>query len=94
MQKVIKDIEKNANNKIRISITEFKGNNYIDLRVYYEDDAGEYKPTKKGITFTPELISQVIESLQEAEKEMKTIKGQKEPILPATDKQAGVTEGE
>ena len=71
MQKIIKDIEKNATNKIRVSITEFKGNNYIDLRVYYEDDAGEYKPTKKGITFRPDQISQVMDGLLQAEKEIK-----------------------
>ncbi|MBU0533202.1 MAG: transcriptional coactivator p15/PC4 family protein [Candidatus Omnitrophica bacterium] len=71
MQKIIKDIEKNGNNKIRVSISEFKGNNYIDVRVYYEDDEGEYKPTKKGVTFTPELISQVIDGLLQAEKEIK-----------------------
>lgn len=71
MQKIIKDIEKNATNKIRVSITEFKGNNYIDLRVYYEDEGGEYKPTKKGITFRPDQISQVMDGLLQAEKEIK-----------------------
>lgn len=74
MQKIIKDIEKNMNNRIRISITEFKGNNYIDVRVYYEDDSGEYKPTKKGVAFRPDLISQVIDGLLQAQKEMKDVK--------------------
>jgi hypothetical protein len=74
MQKVIKDIEKNASNKIRISLTEFKGYDLIDLRVYYEDEEGDYKPTKKGIALKPEIIPQVIEGLQEAEKEIKTVK--------------------
>ncbi len=78
MQKIVKDIEKNANNKIRISITEFKGNNYIDVRVYYEDDAGEYKPTKKGVTFRPDQISQVMDGLLQAEKEMKNAPAQTE----------------
>ena len=72
MQKVIKDIEKNASNKIRISLTEFKGYDLVDLRVYYEDEEGEYKPTKKGIALKPEMIPLVIEGLQEAEKEIKT----------------------
>ena len=71
MQKVIRDIEKNSSNKIRISLTEFKGNNFVDLRVYYEDEEGEYKPTKKGVALKPELIPQVIEALQEAEREFK-----------------------
>ncbi len=79
MQKIIKDIEKNATNKIRVSITEFKGNNYIDLRVYYEDDAGEYKPTKKGVTFRPDQISQVMDGLLQAEKEIKNVDTKAEP---------------
>ena len=76
MQKVLKDIQKNASNRIRISLTEFKGHDFVDLRVYYEDEAGEYKPTKKGVAFNPDLISQVIDALLQAEKEYKAVKGQ------------------
>ncbi len=57
MQKVIKDIEKNAREKIRISLTEFKGYDLVDLRVHYEDEEGNLKPTKKGISFKPEMLS-------------------------------------
>ncbi|MCK4904894.1 transcriptional coactivator p15/PC4 family protein [bacterium] len=81
MQKIIKDIEKNANNKIRVSISEFKGNNYVDVRVFYEDDEGEYKPTKKGVAFRPELISQVIDGLLQAEKEIKNLPVPENPAL-------------
>lgn len=81
MQKIIKDIEKNANNKIRVSISEFKGNNYVDVRVFYEDDEGEYKPTKKGVAFRPELISQVIDGLLQAEKEIKNFPVPENPAL-------------
>jgi hypothetical protein len=83
MQKIIKDIEKNATNKIRVSITEFKGNNYIDVRVYYEDEGGEYKPTKKGVTFRPDQISQLMDGLLQAEKEIKNgkVEEQKEPTV-------------
>ena len=50
MNKVITEMEKSGNEKIKFSLTEFKGKNYVDLRVYYEDDEGDWKPTKKGIT--------------------------------------------
>lgn len=78
MQKVIKDIEKNAREKIRLSLTEFKGYDLVDLRVYYEDEEGNPKPTKKGISFKTGIISQVVEALQEAEKEIKAAKVQEE----------------
>jgi hypothetical protein len=31
-------------------MSEFKGKNYADVRVHYEDDGGEWKPTQKGVT--------------------------------------------
>ena len=92
MQKVIKDIEKNAREKIRISLTEFKGYDLVDLRVYYEDEEGNPKPTKKGISFKTDIISQVIEALSQAEEEIKTAEEQKEATSPATDKETEVTD--
>lgn len=71
MPKLIKEIEKNSSNKIRVSLTDFKGHDFVDVRVYYEDEDGEYKPTKKGIALKPEVIPEVIEALQKAEKELK-----------------------
>jgi hypothetical protein len=31
-------------------MSEFKGKNDADVRVYYEDDGGEWTPPKKGVT--------------------------------------------
>lgn len=34
----------------KVSVTNFKGANYVNIREYYEDkNSGELKPTKKGI---------------------------------------------
>jgi hypothetical protein len=50
---IIKDIEKNNKEIIRIEVSEFKGMELINLRVWYQvlDDNGnvEYKPSQKGI---------------------------------------------
>ena len=59
---VIGEIQKNQREKIIASVNEFKGNTFVDLRVYYEDEtAGEYKPTKKGIAINPKILPQVVE---------------------------------
>lgn len=51
---------------IRVSKTTYKEKEYIDVRKYYQDkDTGEWKPTRKGITFNPELKDKVIEGLQQ-----------------------------
>ena len=63
------DIQKNKKEIIRVETSEFKGNKFIDCRVYYKsDDSGEYLPTKKGIAFSHKIAKQVIEAiLDEAE---------------------------
>jgi len=63
------DIQKNKNEIIRVETSEFKGNKFIDCRVYFKDEnSGKYLPTKKGIAFSQKVAKQVIEAiLDEAE---------------------------
>lgn len=69
MEKTIRDIEKGTD-LVRIELSEFKGNQYISARIYYMDDKGDWKPTRKGLTLTTELMKQVRDSLDEALKEV------------------------
>lgn len=58
-------IEKNKREQIRIEVNEFRGQDLVDIRIYYQDqDSGEWKPSKKGIAFRVELLPEVIEALQ------------------------------
>ena len=60
----IKEIQKNSQEIIRIENKEYKGNKFLDVRVYYKDrDTEEYKPTKKGISFNHKIAKEVIEAL-------------------------------
>jgi hypothetical protein len=54
MDTLIGEFQKNAVEKIRIALRDYKGKRLIDLRVYYQDDAGEWLPTKKGLALTVE----------------------------------------
>jgi hypothetical protein len=54
MDEVIAQFEKNATEVIRISLTEYRGRKLIDARVYYSDDEGQFRPTKKGISLAVE----------------------------------------
>ena len=55
---IIGEIQKNSKEKIIISINEYEGHKYIDLRVYYEDNNTlDWKPTKKGISFSSVPVS-------------------------------------
>lgn len=63
---LIGEIQKNSTEKIRVTISEYKGHEFIDVRVYFEDDNGEWKPTKKGIAISPDKIDEVISLLKKA----------------------------
>lgn len=59
------EIEK-GEDLVRVNATEFKGRQYIEVRTYYMAEDGEWKPTKKGITLSPELMEKVHEALGRA----------------------------
>ena len=56
------EIQKNRRETIRISESEYEGHKFIDLRIWY-DDNGEMKPTKKRISFNPNIAKEVIEGI-------------------------------
>jgi len=66
---LIATIEKNPDEEIRISLREYKGHPFVDIRIYWKPPAGEPGPTKKGVTFNPEFypeFKKAITALEEA----------------------------
>ena len=61
----MKEIRKNKSEVIRIQLKEYEGHKLIDLRVWYEDENGEYKPTKKGISFNRNFALNVSNAITE-----------------------------
>jgi hypothetical protein len=53
--KILREFKRNAGDTLRVSLNTYKGRTYIDLRLFYQDANGELRPTKKGVTVTPEL---------------------------------------
>jgi len=49
MAQIIADIDKNSREIIRIDISEFKGKELINIRIWYHDMDGTVKPTQKGV---------------------------------------------
>lgn len=67
---ILGEIERNPTEVLRVSLENFKGRDYIDLRIYYQDDNGEWKPTKKGVTLAPDKIDEVIGFFTKAKEEL------------------------
>jgi hypothetical protein len=66
---LIATIEKNPDEEIRISLREYRGHPFVDIRIYWKPPDGEPGPTKKGVTFNPEFypeFKKAITALEEA----------------------------
>ena len=70
MDELIAQFEKNATEVVRVSLTEYRGRKLVDVRVHYSDDAGEYRPTKKGVSLSVDVYPDLKRALLELEKVM------------------------
>jgi hypothetical protein len=57
------DLQKGPRERLRIVHTNYKGRSYIDLRIWYVDTDGEYKPSARGVSIRPEHLAQVVQGL-------------------------------
>src|SRR5262249_13902857 len=55
MDELIEQFEKNATEVVRVSLTEYRGRKLVDIRVYYSDNEGQYRPTKKGVSLSVDV---------------------------------------
>ncbi|KAI2606036.1 PC4-domain-containing protein [Hypoxylon fragiforme] len=47
----------------RATVSTFKGKTYINIREYYSDASGTFKPGKKGIMLSPEQYNKLLEAI-------------------------------
>lgn len=68
--KIIATIPRGATEQLQISINEYKGKSYLDMRIFYTtDDGATWLPTKKGVTCSPENLETLKDAIDEAMKE-------------------------
>lgn len=60
-------IEKREGERVRVAINEYQGKTYLDIRQFFENQEGEWRPTQKGVTLPLEAIPEMIEALQALE---------------------------
>jgi hypothetical protein len=68
--KIVASFKRNPTEEVRAGIKEFKGRRYIDLRIYYLDDQGEWKPTRKGISLATDFMSELKQAVESLENEL------------------------
>jgi hypothetical protein len=57
------DAVKNPSERLRVDVKEYRGNTYIDIRVWYVTDDGDYRPSNKGVMFKPMLAAELMRGL-------------------------------
>lgn len=68
--KILATIERSDTEQLQISVSEYKGKSYLNMRIYYTTDEGAtWLPTKKGVTFTPEQLDLLTEAIEAARQE-------------------------
>ena len=78
-ESIIGIIPKNSSEEIRLSITEFRGKSFLDIRQFYLNDENQMAPTRKGIRLN---FNQVAELYSLIEK-IPSIELNKDGILSA-----------
>ena len=68
--KILATIERSDTEQLQISVSEYKGRSYLNMRIYYTTDEGStWLPTKKGVTFSPDQLDLLEEAIQAARQE-------------------------
>ena len=59
-------IDRRDGEQIRIAWAEYNGTPFLDLRVYFRDTSGEWRPTRKGITLRPDQLDELASAIRAA----------------------------
>lgn len=72
-EKELAVIERSDTEQLKISISEYNGKSYLNMRIFFTTDGGStWIPTKKGVTFTPDQIEILRDAVDDAMKEFMT----------------------
>ena len=65
---IIHEFSKNSQEKVIIQFQEYKGNEYLDIRVFYDPGGSnaEFRATPKGLKLNPDLLPELLQGLKKA----------------------------
>ena len=67
MEALVARIAKNPTEEVRISLTSYRGHDLVDIRVFFQDDQGEWRPTKRGVSLSVDSFAELREAVAKAE---------------------------
>ena len=57
-------IDKIETERIQIELKSYKGKEYMDIRIFFKNDEGEWLPTKKGVTVSVHKLNDFLEAFK------------------------------
>lgn len=63
-RELVHSFDRSPTEQVQVALSKYKGKTYVDLRIYYKASDGEYRPTKKGITVSPDLLPELGEAIR------------------------------
>jgi hypothetical protein len=57
------EVQKNLRERVRIGLSRYRGREYVEIRVWYVDGAGEFQPSRQGVMLKPSLVPQLVQGL-------------------------------
>jgi hypothetical protein len=62
--KLIHKFEKNPLEQIWVTMSQYKKKDYFSIRLYYQVDGEGWRPTKKGITLSVDLVPDLLRAVE------------------------------
>src|SRR5262245_16623062 len=73
MDALVSRIAKNPTEEVRVSLTSYRGHDLVDIRVFFQDDQGEWRPTKRGVSLSVDSFAELREAIVKAEEMLNTL---------------------
>ena len=66
MDKTVAVFAKNSWEKVHVSLSEFRGRELVDIRIYWSPDGTNWHPSKKGVSIGIEKLPMLLAALHQA----------------------------
>ena len=73
MDALVARIAKNPTEEVRVSLTSYRGHDLVDIRVFFQDEQGEWRPTKRGVSLSVDSFAELREAVVKAEEMLNTL---------------------
>ncbi|WP_176043619.1 transcriptional coactivator p15/PC4 family protein [Burkholderia vietnamiensis] len=63
---LIAELQKNSRERLRITVDQYRGHEYVGIRIWFVGEDGQYRPSRSGVTLKPALLPQLMQALGRA----------------------------